>query len=203
MGKQVVALLTDMDQPLGRAIGNALEVIEAVEMLRGRAPDDYTEITLALSRRDAAGRQGGGPVERARAKLHGAMKSGGREEARSSPRRAAIRRRSPTCPGSAREEGDAGARDARWLVTAIDLRGAQACGDGARWAREVERRHHPAVGFMLEKKVGDQVKTGEPFCRCTSTMTRVKEVTERVLAAYTVGPAAPGKRPLVLERFLS
>src|ERR671926_455320 len=41
MGKRVTALLTDMDQPLGRAIGNALEVIEAVEMLRGKAPADY------------------------------------------------------------------------------------------------------------------------------------------------------------------
>jgi len=49
MGKKVVALLTDMDQPLGRAVGNALEVVEAVEMLRRKAPADYTEITLALT----------------------------------------------------------------------------------------------------------------------------------------------------------
>jgi pyrimidine-nucleoside phosphorylase len=49
MGKKVTALLTDMDQPLGRTVGNALEVIEAVEMLRGRAPHDYTEVTLRLT----------------------------------------------------------------------------------------------------------------------------------------------------------
>src|SRR5262245_27998738 len=49
MGKKVVALLTDMEQPLGRTVGNALEVIEAVEMLRGAAPLDYTEVTLALT----------------------------------------------------------------------------------------------------------------------------------------------------------
>ena len=49
MGKKVVALLTDMDQPLGRAVGNSLEVIEAVEMLRRKAPADYTEVTLALT----------------------------------------------------------------------------------------------------------------------------------------------------------
>src|SRR4051812_30200503 len=49
MKRKVTALITDMDQPLGRAVGNALEVIEAVEMLRGKGPEDYTEVTLALT----------------------------------------------------------------------------------------------------------------------------------------------------------
>src|ERR1700683_5582726 len=49
MGKQVVALITDMDQPLGRMIGNALEVVEAVEILRGEGPKDLRELCFELA----------------------------------------------------------------------------------------------------------------------------------------------------------
>jgi len=49
MGKQVVALITDMDQPLGNMIGNALEVVEVVEVLRGGGPEDLRELCLELA----------------------------------------------------------------------------------------------------------------------------------------------------------
>src|SRR3954467_7409659 len=49
MGKKVVALITDMDQPLGRYVGNALEVMECIDVLRGNGPDDLRELCLHLS----------------------------------------------------------------------------------------------------------------------------------------------------------
>jgi pyrimidine-nucleoside phosphorylase len=49
MGKQVVALITDMDQPLGRMIGNALEVVEVVEVLRGEGPEDLRQLCIELA----------------------------------------------------------------------------------------------------------------------------------------------------------
>ena len=48
-GKKIVALITDMDRPLGYAIGNSLEVIEAVETLKGRGPKDLTEVCTELA----------------------------------------------------------------------------------------------------------------------------------------------------------
>jgi pyrimidine-nucleoside phosphorylase len=48
-GKRMRALITDMDRPLGNAIGNSLEVIEAIEILQGRGPEDLTQICIALA----------------------------------------------------------------------------------------------------------------------------------------------------------
>ena len=48
-GKKMVALITNMDRPLGNAIGNSLEVIEAVETLQGHGPDDFTEVCITLA----------------------------------------------------------------------------------------------------------------------------------------------------------
>src|SRR5258708_3269743 len=49
MGKKVVALITDMDQPLGRYVGNALEVVECVEVLKGAGPADLMDLSLELA----------------------------------------------------------------------------------------------------------------------------------------------------------
>lgn len=205
MGKKVVALLTDMDQPLGRAIGNSLEVIEAVEMLRAKAPEDYTEITLALTAEMLV--LGGKAANEAEArKLLQAVIANGAAEKKFCEIVAAqggdpsaitdlskLPRAKKVIPVRATREG---------LVTAIDSEAlglaAMALGAGRAKASDVI---DPAVGFVLDRKVGDVVKVGDAVLQMhVNEDTRVNEVTERVLAAYTTGPRAAAKRPLVLEK---
>ncbi len=205
MGKKVVALLTDMDQPLGRAVGNSLEVIEAVEMLRRQAPADYTEITLALTSEMLV--LGGKAKDDAEARklLFAAMDSGAAErkfceivKAQGGDPAAItdlskLPRARTLVPVLAPQDG---------VVTAIasEAIGLAAMMLGAGRAKSSDVID-PAVGFMLEKKVGDTVKKGEALVTMhVNDDARVKEVTERVIAAYALGAKAPAQRPLVLER---
>ncbi len=205
MGKKVVALLTDMNQPLGRTVGNSLEVIEAVEMLRGQAPADYTEITLALTAEMLM--LGGKAKDEAEARrlLNEAITSGAAEKKLCEIVAAQggsvdaisdlskLPRARSTIAVKARSDG---------IVTGIDSEAiglaAMALGAGRAKSSDVI---DPAVGFVLEKKVGDPVKTGEALLTMhVNDDSRVKEVTERVLAAYSMGSQAPSSRGLVLER---
>jgi pyrimidine-nucleoside phosphorylase len=205
MGKKVVALLTDMDQPLGRAVGNSLEVIEAVEMLRGQAPADYTEVTLALTAEMLVlGGKAKTPAE-ARELLQASMTSGAAEKklceivAAQGGDPSAITdlsklpRARTTRPVKAPRDG---------VVVGIDSEAiglaAMALGAGRAKSSDVI---DPAVGFMLEKKVGDRVKAGEALVTMhVNDEANVVDVERRVLAAYRLGDAAPAARPLVLER---
>jgi len=76
MGKKVAALITDMDQPLGRAVGNALEVVESVETLRGRGPRDLEELSVELAAWMLSLAGAAPSLEAARAKARDALRGG-------------------------------------------------------------------------------------------------------------------------------
>ncbi|MBX7096769.1 MAG: thymidine phosphorylase [Myxococcaceae bacterium] len=203
LGKKVVALLTDMDQPLGRAVGNALEVVEAVEMLRGRAPADYTEVTLALTAEMLVLAKEAKDVKHARERLAKVMADGSAEKKLcelvaaqgGDPKAITDLSRLPTAPQRASVPAQADG-----FVTGIDTEGiglaAMALGAGRA---KKEDAIDFAVGFTLEKKVGDPVKKGESLVT-VHHRGDLKDVVARVQQAYRLGPAAPKARPLVVER---
>ncbi|WP_164010087.1 thymidine phosphorylase [Pyxidicoccus trucidator] len=205
MGKKVVALLTDMDQPLGRKVGNALEVEEAVDMLRGEAPDDYTEITYALTAEMLVLGKKAATVEEAREKLRKVVEDG-----------SAVRKLKEIVQSQggdpraiddysllprARSTVDVVAPRDGW-VTAIDTEGVGLAGVALGAGRQrVDSKIDPAVGFTLLKKTGEPVKQGEPVVRVHyNDAGPVEDVKTRLLAAYRFGDAAPPARPLVRER---
>ncbi|HZA13417.1 MAG TPA: thymidine phosphorylase [Myxococcaceae bacterium] len=205
MGRKLIALITDMDQPLGRAVGNALEVIEAVEMLRGNAPSDYTEVTLALTAETLVlGGRAANETE-ARQKLQRAIDSGAamaklEEIVRAQggdPRAIHDYSRLPR----AREVGEVVAPDSGF-VTSVDCEaiGLAAVALGAGRER-VDSAISPGVGFLLEKKVGDPVRTGEVLVRVHyDDRARFEDARRRLLAAWRIGPQKPPVRPLIHER---
>jgi thymidine phosphorylase len=193
-------VLTDMDQPLGHAVGNALEVRETIATLKGVGPDDFTELAL-----DAAGHLL-------------ALSDLGIEESEGRDRAAAA-----VQDGSAldayerwvRAQGGDPAEDAlpaaavvRQVVAREDAHvqelGAVAVGLAAlrlgAGRRTKDDAIDHAVGIRCLKKRGDAVVAGEPLAEVYArTGGDADRAAADVLAAYTFGSAPPARRPLVLE----
>ena len=202
MGKKVAALITDMDQPLGHAVGNALEVAECVETLKGRGPSDLESLSLELS---AWMLYLGGVtthLDGARARVRDALASGtGLRKLREVVELQGGDPRVVDDPGllpRAREAIPLRAdRDGR--VTRI---GCGAVGHAAMLlgaGREtVESAIDPAVGLVLHKKGGDLVIQGEPLVTLhVNDRTHLEEVKALLRDAIRVGPEAPARTALI------
>jgi len=205
-GKKVSALLTDMSQPLGRAVGNALEVVETVELLRGGGPADLREVTVELTAEMLV--LGGVAADRAaaRARVEGAIADGRGlaklEEIVRAQGGDPLALRDPARLPRAPRTYEVGA-PAAGVVQAVDGEtiGLAAVALGAGRAR-VEDRIDPAVGLVVRKRIGERVEKGEPLCTVHEgdRSEARPRVTARVEAAFRIGPGAAAPPPLLLER---
>ena len=193
-GVRTVALLTDMSTPLGRTVGNALEVAEAVEVLAGGGPPDVVELTLALAREmlEAAGLPDADPAAaladgramdrwRAMIRAQGGDPDGGL----------------PVAPVTetvhAERDGFVASMDAYGI-------GVAAWRLGAGRARK-EDPVSAAAGVVLHRKPGDAVRTGEPLYELRAEDPR--RMSGALVAAHgavVVADRPPARKPLVIER---
>ena len=186
------AVLTDMDQPLGRTAGNGLEVTESVETLNGTGPDDIRAITIALAdemldlvgvKNDATkALDDGSALEKWREMV---TAQGGDPDA---PLAEASERRTFNAP----EDG---------FITRIDARGVgvAAWRLGAGRAQK-EDEVSPVAGTALLKRAGDKVAKGEPVVELhTDDAARFDKALESLTGAFEIGPEPPGERKLILE----
>ncbi len=204
VGRRVTALLADMSQPLGRAIGNSLEVREAIEALRGEGPADLREHCLALGAEMLV--LGGLAVtpEAAHARLAQLLDAGGAldrfrrwvQAQGGDPRVTEDPLRLPQAtvqtPILAPRQGYIAGLDARACgLTAVTL--------GA--GRETKGAPiDPAVGILLQAKVGDRVQEGEPlFTVHARTDEEARRAGEGLLAAVAWSDAPVEPPPLIHE----
>lgn len=209
-GKQVTAFLTDMDQPLGRYVGNAAEVNEAVAVLRGEGPPDLAELNRMLG---AEMLRLGGVVSsesEALARIDQAVQSGealGRLQRCAALQGALIDLRDPNEPwlfDNLHTGAQVVTAPSSGYVISID---AEAVG----WASVLlhagrERKEDaidPAAYIYLDKKRGEPVVSGGPLCRFAGAPDLSRERLERARTllrnAYVIGPQPSQSKPLILD----
>jgi thymidine phosphorylase len=202
MGKRVSALITDMDQPLGRACGNALETIECIEILQGQGPEDTRELSIELGAWMLHLTDSPRGLPAARARIVKALASGaGLEKFREvialqggDPRVCDDVRRLPRAQATLELRAERAGSVRRIGCRAV----GQACMLLGGGREKVDSQIDHAVGLLLHKKVGDRVDAGESLATVhLNDRGREAEVLAVLSQAFTIGdePAAP--RPLI------
>ena len=199
-GREVTCLLTDMDQPLGRAVGNALEVDEARDTVRGDGPEDLTALVLEAAARLLAYSDLAIDVHEGRRRAEAVIGDGtalevyerwiraqGGDPDPDALERAPIRRAVPT------------PRDG--VVTRLDALdvGTAALELGAGRRRKDDTVDH-AVGVLCFAKRGDTVLAGDDLAEIHARdEADAERAAASVLAAYEIGDDAPPPRGIVLD----
>ena len=202
-GKTAVAVITDMNQPLGREIGNANEVREAIEVLRGGGPADVRTVALTVAAHMTV--LGGiyPAFEEAFAALGRMLESGEalrkfREFVEAQGGDPAVADDPSRLPRAARSVEVKAA--ASGFVAAIDAervgRAAMLLGAGRKTKEDAI---DPAAGVTLLKKAGDPVAAGEPLCVLHTNLSGAEAAAAEAAAAFAVGADRPEARPIVHE----
>jgi len=184
VGRQTMAIISDMSQPLGYAIGNALEVKEAIDTLKGEGPEDLTELSLTLGSNMVYLAKKADSLEEARAMLEKAIADGSALESfkvflAAQGGDASVVDRPEELPQAkytfeleAKEDGYVSEIVADEVGTAAMILGAgRATKDSVI---------DLAAGLMLRKKIGDQVKKGDSLVTIYSNFEDVSAVKEKL-----------------------
>ena len=207
MGKKVVALITGMDQPLGRMAGHSNEVAESIEILRGRGPTDLRDLSLDLSawmfylgERTKTVEEGrrlaetmiasGQALEKFR---QGIRLQGGDERVIDEPERLPIARLNFHVTSSA-----------SGLITGTNCEGfgiALAMLGGGREKKEDKIDH--GVGLEFHKRIGDRVEIGEPLATIHyNSDAKLAEAKVLIASSYFIGEKAPQEKPPLVRRII-
>lgn len=204
MDKRVQALITDMNQPLGYAVGNALEIMEVSQTLQNAGPTDLTRISLELAARMIFLSKIVPTLDEARELAQRKLLDGSgyrkfKEVIQAQGGNPNVLDRFELLPNATGVREIASPRAG--YVSAIDaeLIGVASSMIGA--GRDVkEDKIDPAVGVILEVKIGNKVDIGGVLCRLYHTSEeRVEEAAQQIEDAFRISATAPDERELILE----
>jgi len=202
MGKEMVALITDMDQPLGYMVGNSLEVVEVIDILQGKGPEDLRQLCLELAGwmlhlGGATSTVADGKKEsekllasgKALAKFRQMVElQGGDPRTIDDPAKLPQARHTMTLPSP--NSGFLASLQCEQIGTACVILG------GGRERKEDSV--DPAVGIQLHKKVGDAVSAGEPLGTIYyNDQSRADRARQLLKESYKIAGSPPQRRPLI------
>lgn len=184
VGRRTMAVISDMSQPLGLAIGNALEIKEAIDTLNGEGPEDLQELCLTLGSYMVYLAEKASSLEEARILLQEAIDSGKAIETfktflEAQGGDASVVDRPEDLPKASFITELEAKEDGYVSEIAADAVGTAAMWLGAGRATK-ESVIDLAVGLVLNKKIGDQVKKGESLVTIHSNQEDIKEVREKL-----------------------
>jgi pyrimidine-nucleoside phosphorylase len=198
LGVKTSALLTDMNQPNGRMIGNAVEVQESIDMLKGGGPADLIEITLALCTELLLLTKMAKTADEAKKILQGHLASGKAYEKYEQMIRAQggdPTAKLPVAPASevvASKSGYLTACNNEQLGLAVIELG------GGRKALGDKLDHSTGLESLV--RLGQKVERGQPLARMFAPPDQIGRVGPMIAEAWTIGDEAPAALPLVVER---
>ena len=202
-GRKTIAVVTDMDQPLGNAVGNALEVKEAIETLKGQGPEDFVQVCMALGTQMLIAGNVAKNEEEARTMLKNSIESG-----------AALQKLADFVQmqgGDARQVYSPELlpqakfhipilSDKEGYIKHIDCDEIGICSLLLGGGRETkEDTIDLSVGLVLKKKVGDFVKVGDTLAVIhANSKEKAIQATKRFYAAYHIG-TKEWKKPAIIK----
>lgn len=201
-GRKTAAVITDMDSPLGRAVGNALEVKEAVSVLKGGGPDDLKELSVLLAAQMY--KLSFGASEKESLEKANRVISDGSAFSKLKNAAAAMggdaglltgEREFPAAGGSkeiyAAESGYITSLDSEKVGKASGMTGA---------GREtLKDKIDYSAGILLDKKYGDRVEKGERLAVLYGSPERLEDAAAALMSAYSYGSKKPPEKPLVYK----
>ncbi|NPV52565.1 MAG: pyrimidine-nucleoside phosphorylase [Firmicutes bacterium] len=199
-GRQMAAVVSDMNQPLGIAVGNALEVREAIETLKGSGPPDLTELCLVLGSHMLLLAGVARDVDEGRGKLEDCLASGAglrkfEELVRAQGGDARVIAEPSRLPGAKVIREVAAPRDG-YLHEIDALRVGRIAMELGAGRERIGDPVDYSVGIMLEKKVGDRVANGEAMAEIhASSDEKAAAAAGELAGCYRIETFRPAQRP--------